>query len=82
MQNLEFSHINLRLCNYLKGLGGVQMAAQGAKRPLGSAGAPPTSQRTKAQLMGRAGRFKPGARCHHGRRRGHTGGLSHDSSLQ
>jgi len=38
------------------------MAAQGAKRPLGSAGAPRTSQRTKAPLMGRAGRFKPGAR--------------------
>jgi len=59
---LEFSHINLRLYNDLKGLGGVQMAAQGAKRPLGGAGAPPTSQRTKAPLMGRAGRFKPGAR--------------------
>jgi len=40
----------------------IQMAAQGAKRPLGSAGAPRTSQRTKAPLMGRAGRFKPGAR--------------------
>ena len=38
------------------------MAAQGAKRPLGGAGAPPTSQRTSAPLMGRAGQVKPGVR--------------------
>jgi len=38
------------------------MAAQGTKRPLGSAGAPPTSQRTSAPLMGRAGQVKPGVR--------------------
>src|SRR5262245_13610012 len=37
------------------------MAAQSAKRPLGGAGAPPTSQRTSGPLMGRAGRFKPPA---------------------
>ena len=29
------------------------MAAQGAKRPLGGAGAPPTSQGTNGPLMGR-----------------------------
>ena len=52
---LEFSHINLRLYNDLKGLGGVQMAAQGAKRPLGGAGAPPTSQRTSGRLNGQCG---------------------------
>ena len=45
-----------------KGLEGVQMPAQGAKRPLGSAGAPPARQRTSGPLMGRRGRFKTGAR--------------------
>jgi hypothetical protein len=62
MRNLEVLHINLRLHNDLKGLGGVQMAAQGAKRPLGSAGAPPASQRTSGPLMGSAGQVKPGVR--------------------
>ena len=38
------------------------MAAQGAKRPLGSAGAPPASQRTSGPLMGSAGQVKPGVR--------------------
>jgi len=39
------------------------MAAHGTKRPLGSAGAPPASQRTGGPLMGWRGGFKPGARC-------------------
>jgi len=38
------------------------MAAKGTNRPLGSAGAPPASQRTSAPLMGSAGRVKPGVR--------------------
>jgi len=38
------------------------MAAQGANRPLGSAGAPPASQRTGGPLMGGFGHFKTGAR--------------------
>jgi len=38
------------------------MAAQGAKRPLGGAGAPRPRQCTSGPLMGSAGRVKPGAR--------------------
>jgi len=54
------------------------MAAQGAKRPLGAAGAPPTSQRTSAPLTGSAGRVKPGVRYRRaaqGKADGAEGGL-------
>ena len=63
MRNFEVLHINLRLYNDLKGLGAVQMAAQGAKRPLGGAQVrPPARQHTSGRLMGSAGHATSGAR--------------------